>query len=164
MLGIDPGLDGAMSLVTQDGGLLKTWDMPAMDRSGGKGRELNGYLLADLVREAKDMCRGHKLEAILELTGAMPTDSRPSAFKFGETNGVIRGVVCALYIPLHFVRPQVWKRYHGLLKRDKSSSRTLAMEKWPEQRDEFHRVKDADRAESALIAQFGLTVAGWEVK
>lgn len=163
MLGIDPGLNGAMALMDGQGEIIKMWDMPTLDRAHGKGREINGYLLADMVREAQEIAN-KKIEAMMELVGPMPRDSRPAAFKFGDTFGVIRGVLAARYVKLHYTRPAEWKRYHGLLKKDKEASRSLAIQKWPEHRDLFKRVKDSDRAEAVLIGEFGLTRFGWGVE
>lgn len=166
MLGIDPGLSGALALLDTDGGLVKVWDVPTMARSSGKGNEINGYILADIFSEVKEigLAMGHKIEVMIEAVGPMPTDSRPAAFKFGETCGVLRGVICANFLTLHFTRPQQWKKYQGLIKKDKNASRSLAMQKWPESRDQFARVKDADRAEAALVADFGRSRAGWKVE
>ena len=105
---------------------------------------------------------GHKIEVIMEQVGPQPRDSRPAAFKFGDSFGVIRMGVCCHYLPLRLVTPGVWKKYHSLLKKDKTASRMLAISKWPDQRDQFIRVKDADRAEAALIGDFGRQLAGWK--
>lgn len=162
ILAFDPGLDGAIALVDADSSLLKIWDMPSLDRSQGKGREVNPYLLADIVDEALEIAGKAKVECVIEQVGVRPGEGAAGAFKFGDGFGVLRGVVGASHLVSRYVRPQVWKKYHGLLKKDKSASRALAMEKWPESRDLFARVKDADRAEAALIGQFGLTVGGWK--
>jgi len=161
ILAFDPGLDGAIALVAADGYPMRIWDMPSLDRPQGKGREVNPFLLADIVEEARELAGDNKIECVVEQVGPMPTDSRPAAFKFGDGFGVIRGVIGAHHLTTRFVRPQTWKKYHGLLKKDKSASRALALAKWPDLSDEFRRIKDADRAEAALIGQFGLTVAGW---
>jgi crossover junction endodeoxyribonuclease RuvC len=164
ILGFDPGLDGAIALVSADSDLMKVWDMPSLDRTQGKGREVNPYLLSDIVDEARELAGHHKVECVIEQVGVRPGEGAAGAFKFGDGFGVLRGVVGANHLTCRYVRPQVWKKYHGLLKKEKSASRALAMEKWPESRELFVRVKDADRAEAALLAQFGLTVAGWKVE
>jgi crossover junction endodeoxyribonuclease RuvC len=162
ILGVDPGLTGAMALLSMDGELLRVWDMPANARAKGKGNELNGYILSDLVVEVREIATGHKLEACIEHVGPMPRDSRPAAFKFGETTSVIRGVLQAHYIPVRMVTPPKWKGFHALRGKNKDASRTLAMEKWPAMRDLFLRKKDDGRAEAALIGDFARSFAGWK--
>jgi hypothetical protein len=166
IIGVDPGLSGALALMTTDRRLLGVWDMPKEPRAKGKGNEVNAYLLSDLVADILDIVKeqGHKAEAIIEQVGPMPRDSRPAAFKFGDSCGVLRGVFGANYVPMRFVAPGIWKRHHSLIKKDKSASRMLVMSKWPEQRDLFRRVKDDGRAEAALIAEFGLAIAGWGIE
>ena len=39
--------------------------------------------------------------------------------------------------------------------KDKDSSRARALELWPERAELFKRKKDADRAEAALLAEWG---------
>ena len=101
---------------------------------------------------------GSEMEAVVELVGPQPRDGTAGAFKFGDSFGVIRGILGARYIKTSYYRPQAWKKWQGLLKKDKAASRALAVEKWPEMRDEFRRVKDADRAEAALLGEFGLNM------
>jgi len=163
MLGVDPGLSGAIALLTQDRQLVGVWDMPKHAKAKGKGNEINAYILADLMVDIMQVVkdRGEKVEATIEQVGPMPRDSRPAAMKFGDSVGVMRGALGCHYVPMRWAAPGVWKRYHSLLKQPKEASRMLAMSKWTSQRDLFVRVKDDGRAEAALIADFGINFAGW---
>jgi hypothetical protein len=51
------------------------------------------------------------------------------------------------------VTPQRWKKLMGVTA-DKNTSRQLAINLWPDQAHLFARVKDVDRAEAALIAEW----------
>jgi len=156
MLGIDPGITGAIALVNADNQeLMLVWDMPVVDRTHGKGQEVNAYILADIISAAASIAKNCKLKATVERVGSMPGQGVASTFKFGESAGVIRGVLAANFIPISYPTPQAWKKSMGLSGKPKGASRTLCQERWPEHRDKFARVKDDGRADAALIALYG---------
>ena len=66
--------------------------------------------------------------------------------------GAIEAVIECLRIPLQYVRPQKWKAHYGLGS-DKKEALACARRLWPECTD-FARVRDHNRAESALIGHF----------
>lgn len=167
-LGVDPGLTGALALVTPDEELAKVWDMPTQAKTHGKGNEVNAYLLADILDDALSMANeaGERLGMILEQVNAMPAaPAKPgqprrgmgatSAFNFGEGFGVIRGVAASMGIKVYRVRPERWKRQAGLIKKPKDAALALVVETWPEHRALFARKKDVGRADAALIGLFG---------
>jgi crossover junction endodeoxyribonuclease RuvC len=75
-------------------------------------------------------------------------------FAFGESFGVIRGVVSALGMPLELVTPATWKRRFGLIGAEKDAARTKATELYPG--IILARKKDVGRADALLIARYGL--------
>ena len=158
ILGIDPGLFGALALLSDDG--LVIHDMPIL--KANKGHNLNAYEVARIIDAA-----GHIDHAAIELVGPRPKDSRPGAFKFGYVCGETAGICKAHFIPITMVRPQDWKRDvriapvpKGLsdAKRRalvKDMARTRATELFPSHSNLFARKKDDGRAEAALIALWG---------
>lgn len=162
MLAFDPGLSGAIALLNDERDLIEVWDMPTLPRAHGKGNEVNPYLLSDIIGDALDLSAGNKTKAIIELVGSQPRDGHTGAFKFGDSFGVLRGALGVAGIPVAFARPQAWKKAQNLLKKDKSASRALAIEKWPGWSGSFKLVKYSDRAEAALIGDYGLTLLGVE--
>jgi len=86
-------------------------------------------------------------------------------FKFGQTKGLLSGILHTLFaqVPITYLKPSVWKPALGL-NRDKKRSLIMARKLWTPQSDLFSRVKDADRAEAALLAFCGLKILGYEVK
>lgn len=156
ILGVDPGLNGAVALVDHDTAqCLRVWDMPALESSDGRGRQVNAYMLADIVNEAIDLADGHRnLFAHVEKVGAMPGQGVSSMFKFGHSAGVVAGVLGGLYIRAQLIRPTAWKRHHGLTGRDKDAARYLAINLFPEMLSELKRKKDVDRAEAILLAAY----------
>jgi len=150
ILGIDPGLTGAIALIDGED-CLQVWDMPAIEKTHGKGKEVNAYLLADLIVEAVSEAEGN-IVAHVEQVSAMPGQGVSSMFSFGHSAGVVKGVLGALGVKVVMVRPQAWKKTHSLTGKGKDASRTLAISLYPEMRHRLERKKDVGRADAMLIA------------
>ncbi len=156
ILGIDPGLDGAIAVLTETGELVEIHDMPTL-LDGAKGRRaVNPALFASIVRST------HASRAYCELIGPRPTDGTTGAFGFGRTRGIIEGVLAAAGIPLEMIAPPVWKRASSIApgKENKDSARSVAISRWPSEAALFARKCDCDRAEAALIGLAGLMREG----
>lgn len=162
IIGIDPGLSGAVCLL--DGDRLEVFDLPTTERvvNGKTKRQLDLHSLANDLRR----CPLAQIRFVLiEQVSAMPPRSKPgtparnagtvSSFNFGFTAGAIQGVVAALGFPLRTVHPQVWKRKFGLLGQPKDASRAEASRRFPQYADQWPLKKHDGRAEAALIALFG---------
>jgi len=145
VLGIDPGQTGALAWVNLDGTLYEVEDMPVV------GGEVNANLMAKLI-----LGYGTLECAVVEKVNAMPPkgNRRPgtqSSFKFGESFGIIKGVLGALEIPTFYITPAAWKvKMH--LSSDKEKSRKAALDRWPTHSDLFKFKKNENRAEAALLA------------
>jgi crossover junction endodeoxyribonuclease RuvC len=128
------------------------FDMPVLEVKVGKAikRRVNAELLAYEVGLYPSAV------AVLEQVSSMPGQGVSSMFAFGESYGIVKGVLAAFQIPTHLVTPVKWKKAMGL-NASKDGSRAKAIEMWPEQASMFKRVKDDGRAESCLIALWGLT-------
>ena len=146
ILGIDPGLTGALAWLHHDGHLLGVVDMPVL------GGEVNAAMLLmdDELRE------GRVDQAILEWPGVMPHDGRAQCRSMGITLGTLSTVLTARHIPVHRVAPGTWKRALNLTS-NKDQSRAMAMRQWPTMAHQFTRKKDDGRAEAALLAWWWLT-------
>lgn len=146
IVSIDPGNRGALAFLgTADCDLLGLYDMPLRE-SGSTGHMryfIDGLVLAQLLGTESVSC------AILERVASMPGQGIAGMFAFGRGVGVIEGVLQACDIPINYVSPQVWKRYHGLIKQPKSESLELAREFYPDA--ELHLKKHEGRAEAILI-------------
>jgi crossover junction endodeoxyribonuclease RuvC len=152
ILGIDPGLDGAVAVLTEDGELLRIEDMPTL-LDGAKGRRaVNPALFASIVYST------HAARAFCELVGPRPTDGSAAGFGFGRSRGIIEGVLAAAGVPLTMIAPPTWKRSAGIApgRENKDSARSVAIARWPSQAALFARKRDCDRAEAALIGLAGL--------
>ena len=148
--GVDPGLSGAIALITSER-RLRVWDMPTLSLSrGGKNkREIDVYALANILR-------GERIDhAFIEQVGSMPGQGVSSVFAFGKAFGIVIGVVSALGIPVTFVAPVKWKRAQGVTA-DKDGARARASQLMPGGSSQWPLVKHDGRAESALIAHYGM--------
>lgn len=146
ILGIDPGISGAVAFYFPDAGnRVAVEDVPVA------GGEISAPHLASMIR------RYSPTMAVIEKVSAMPGQGVVSMFNFGRSYGDVRGVVGALNIPLHFVSPQKWKKHFGLSS-EKDQSRMLAIRMFPSVSEHFKLKKHDGRAEAALIALYGAEV------
>lgn len=151
ILGIDPGLTGAIAAM-EGGKVVVVIDMPVVARLYGKGNEIDAYTLATMVME---LGASNIETAVMEAVGAMPGQGVTSMLHFGESIGVVKGVLGALQIPVRFVTPQRWKKTAGIAGKEKDAARSLAIQQHPEVADQLQRKKDTGRADAICIARFG---------
>ena len=156
VVGIDPGLNGALALYDPASGSLDVRDMPTLvlpKASGGKRTELDLYALARIVDEWSPQ----PLRAFIEQVGPTPQMGVTSSFSFGGSFWAVRMAVAAHFIPTEMVSPQVWKRAlnvkAGAGKSDAVRARASAL--LPEHSGRWLRSKDEGRAEAAMIALYG---------
>lgn len=152
-VGIDPGQSGAI-VILPDGRDPVFIDMPTSARKAG-GQMVDGATLAAGIRDALREHSGAYVMAIIEQVGAMPNQGSSSGFRFGQSDGIVRGVIGALGIPLIEVAPAKWKRHFGLIGTDKDCARTLAIQRFPGSAQSLSRKKDIGRADALLIAAWG---------
>lgn len=148
VIGIDPGLTGALALYDPLSGSLDVADMP-VHRIGSK-TVVDHYGLARIV----DDWGRTTPHCWIEFVSSSPQMGVASAFKFGETVGVIRGVCAASFLPIETVTPPTWRKAMGV-KGDKDESRARACALFPKHSGLFSRKKDDGRAEAVLIAAYG---------
>lgn len=142
ILGVDPGMKGALGFYFPAVGRVAMEDLPIADK------EINAPALVSRIKAFKpEMC-------ILERVHSMPKQGIASTFKFGVSFGEVRGVICAMNIPLYLVSPQKWKKSYGLSS-DKEQSRALAIRTFPFNADRLMLKKHEGRAEAALLAKYG---------
>lgn len=138
VLGIDPGLTGALALLTPDG--LTVRDMPVID-----GR-VDAHTLTALLIDFGPVDR-----VAIERAQAYPGMGVSSAFNYGLSYGLILGVLAVLQRTVVHVPPSVWtKALH--VGADKNAHRRRCMDRWPTQAETWGRKKDDGRADAALIA------------
>lgn len=160
VMGIDPGLSGAIAIVSHalaGPRLVGVWDMPTLDPviKGAKGpkgkRNINTVELAILI-DSHSRALSH---AVVEDVGVMSGDEGTvSMFRFGMATGIVHGILAGCFVPTMMTKPAVWKSLMGL-NQNKGLSREKASAMFPEHADNFKRKKDDGRAEAVLLAVFG---------
>lgn len=150
VIGIDPGLSGAIAFYDTVEGAVEIADMPTVElvRNGKKKREVSAVLLSNILTR-------HKVDAaFLEKVNAMSGQGVTSVFSFGRSSGIVEGILAAYDIPTTLVTPQAWQKAVGQ-RAGKDGSRERAMQLFPAQADLFQRKKDDGRSDAALIAYYG---------
>lgn len=156
-IGCDPGVHGAIAILSDAGELISVEDMPVfavVKRVKGKDRTKNHVNVHDLGNMLRPQMAS-SVSAVIEHVGPMPNDGAMQAFQFGFATGALHGALGVLGFGLETVTPQKWKKHFGLTS-DKGGSRQLATRRFPAHADLFKRVKDDGRAEAALIALYAL--------
>jgi crossover junction endodeoxyribonuclease RuvC len=150
IVGIDPGLSGAMFFMVPGDSTGEAIDLPVhvLTRGGKQKREL------DIVQLIQILALRRLTHAFAEQVGAMPGQGVSSTFAFGKTFGIILGVIAARSIPLTLVPPVRWKRAMGVTK-SKDGCRARASQLLPEAAHQWPLRRHDGRAEAALIALYG---------
>jgi Holliday junction resolvasome RuvABC endonuclease subunit len=149
--GIDPGLSGAVAILHGDGTLLNVFDIPTVEEVHGKGsrqRVAPALLHDELIGDVRISV------AYIEHVASSPQMGVTSAFRFGEAFGATVAVLQTCGIRTELVRPAMWKKAMGL-NSEAEVSRAKALELWPDSSSFFKRKMDHNRAEAALIAEYG---------
>lgn len=125
--GIDPGLDGAVAVLTESG-RLELYQTPvlAADRGGKRSFDLEGMrgLLNNIPWDGGLV--------VLEKVASRPGMSAPAVFNFANGYGMWQGLMAGLRIPYQLVTPQKWK---GIIlagtKKDKQAAIEFVTRRFP---------------------------------
>jgi len=123
IIGIDPGLDGAIAVLTGEGAVARWLNgrpmLEAMPRAA-KVLDVSQLVttLDALYAEACGTARARlnddlvrrRVHAYLEKAQAFPKQGGSSSFKFGRVFGIVEGLIAAQRWPLTMVPPSVWTR------------------------------------------------------
>ena len=151
IIGIDPGISGAISIL-ENKKILEVYDTPTMIDGKKNKRQINSAQVTNIIKERlKD---SKEVIVVVEHVNAMPGQGVTSMFNFGQSFGVIKGICAALGLPIYFVRPSKWKKHFNLIKTNKDASRTKVIEVYPEISSKLHRKKDSNKADAILIARY----------
>ena len=139
-LGVDPGASGA--IVAIDGAMI------SHARNDWTERDISDWLRNLAVASSDSSTAG--VHATLEKVSAMPKQGVTSTFKFGQSYGLLRGLLIAHYIPFDTVSPMKWQAYMQCRTGgDKNITKRRAQELFPAYKW-THRTADA-----VLIAEYG---------
>ena len=151
IIGLDPGLSGAVAVLTGSDSLIVI-DMPTMtvERNGKSKRQVSASELAAIFANFNS----DDTHVFVEKVSAMAGQGVTSVFSFGRSFGMIEGILAAFKLPVTYVAPTTWVKAVGR-GQGKDASRARAMELFPNNQADFKRVKDDGRSDAALIAYWG---------
>jgi crossover junction endodeoxyribonuclease RuvC len=147
IVGIDPGLQGAVAFLPERGGSINVVDTPSFLLSG-KARDYDVPGMMSVLRVYE---MGH---VFIERWQARPEASPQSMGKIGYGFGLWVGMLAALLVPYTVVWPQTWQKemYAGAVGEGKERSLLIASRLWP---DLVIPKTRHDRADALLIAEWG---------
>ena len=151
IIGIDPGLSGAIAIL-ENNRVLDVFEMPVMAEGKKNKRQLNSAQLVKLLKN--NISKNEDVSVVVEQVNAMPGQGVTSMFNFGQTFGAIKGVCAALELPIFFVRPSKWKKHFEVINSSKDSSRTKVIEMYPSLANQLSKKKDVNKSDAILIARF----------
>ena len=118
-VGHDPGKEGWVSWIDQDGNYLGSAQQPLLSKT--KGDTYDRYGMVGLVREIGGFGWGEKRSNIAAWTieeqqpgAGVGTASAKSIGMQQRGYGYWLGILAALEITLFEVRPQAWRKHHGV--------------------------------------------------
>jgi hypothetical protein len=152
VIGIDLGITGAMTFIEQ-GNVTHIYDLPTKYTETKARQEtiVDGVSFAKMVTFNQSL----NIHYFIENTHSMQ-DSAMTAFSMGQTKGIVRAEIEVLSNGfVHWIQPEEWKKYFGLMKLSKDCSRIKALELYPECYELIKLKKYHNRAESLLIADYG---------
>lgn len=175
IIGIDPGMSGAVGVIDHHGAFVAVRDLPTVDIPGGGTvkRRLHGANLIRLFREV--LPAGETAACWVEDVQAWGPGGASSTSAMMGTKMVILAMLdCfAASIDVRMVPPAVWKRHLGLRKpviegaspskistAYKAMSRARAVALYPTA--EIREARHDGRAEALLIAHYGRMV--WQTE
>ena len=144
ILGVDPGINGALAFYDEDE--LIIYDMPVIERN--KTKRVENHALGLIIKEQKPD------HAYVEQVNAFGMGAT-SAYNFGWNCACIEAVLAFYNVPFTYVIPQKWKKAMDCPK-EKQGARVRATQLLPQFSHNWHLKKHSDRAEASLIALYGL--------
>ncbi len=160
VIGCDPGLTGAISLLCSQRGLLECEDLPTCSNGQKTGKMLRWIDAAALQALLWDWSvrhgfAEHSVHACIERPIPMPSMPSTTTASSFDTFGVIRALVTGKISPkgMTVIDPSDWKKLFGL-GNDKDESIACAKRLYPDAGASLARKKDHNRAESILIGHW----------
>ena len=153
IIGIDPGLNGAIA-VLENNKVLNIFDVPVMPEGKKNKRQINSAQLVKMLEEIIKNLDKNEVTVVVENVSAMPGQGVTSMFNFGQTFGAIKGICAALGLPIFFVTPSKWKKHFDLINVAKDASRTKVIEMYPHLSNQLTKKKDVNKSDAILIARY----------
>jgi crossover junction endodeoxyribonuclease RuvC len=165
VLGIDPGVKGAVALFAPDASpRISDFPLPTVNlRIGNKSRTRMDFDDCWLLMLGLTATYEPNMAFIEDVNGfgGNPNATAAAGGVLMTTVGALEMALVATQTPRHKVTPSVWTKAMKVKaktsKERKDASRVLASQLFPESANLFGRVKDDGVAEAALLAYYGAT-------
>lgn len=156
ILGVDPGLHGAVAVLRFEGDRVypNVFDSPKDWISGNRYRHDVRSMTALIWSAAKMAEPEEPVFAVIEHVHAMPLNGGIACFSLGYGFGLWHGICTALGLTIELVSPQRWKA-DMLDRKGKGASLEKARLLYPDLARHLARKMDDGRAEALLIADWG---------
>lgn len=166
VIGIDPGLTGAIAFLNEDGGVISVDEMPTMPiaEAGPKTTiktEVDALALGRLVRSR--VPRAAAVMAFMEHTSSVGQVGQEQAkLSLAAGKATCMAVLRLMQIDVQRVTPVAWKRFYGIKepmpdsKGISQKKQALAIARGFYGIEYLRREKDHNRADALLIARWGL--------
>lgn len=157
ILGIDPGLSGALAFLDPENARMRIVDMPTFEFETTRKR-----VKVDPYAIVREMTAQPLASLYMEDVAASPQMGTVSAFSFGEGKGILLGVAASNGTPITQVKPAQWKKLMRV-PADKRAAVQRASQLFPAVASQFKGPRGGifdGRAEAALIALFGAMELG----
>lgn len=159
IIGIDPGVDGALAVLDDRGKFIRVTDTPVEKVKKGK-KNSKQYIPRGMIELLRSSFKWPDVNIFIEKQWSHPHQGVASVFQTGYGYGLWEMAMTASFTEdrIHIVSPQRWKAVMGLEERDveipdKNKSLDLARKLWP--KAPLSRVMDHNRAEALLLAEYG---------
>jgi hypothetical protein len=127
-------------------------DLPVHEAQHGRRAKVRREL--DLNGFHRALATHAITHAFIEQVSAMPKQGVTGVFRFGYAAGALYGVLVAHAVPVTFILPQEWQRYHRVGAAS-DAARQRAVQLYPDLAPRLSRKCDHDRADALLIAHYG---------
>ena len=159
VVGIDPGLSGAVALLQEDC-FVGVWDIPLLIDDDGRKAPCalaTSRLLSEIKPDLVVIEQVNAMPSAPGKNGQRRTMGAQSMFNFGRGFGLVEAAATINKLRIEYTRPASWKRRCGLINAHKDIARLRAQEQWPQAQHELRLKKHHGRAEALLIARYGHT-------
>tara|TARA_R110002110_G_scaffold64005_1_gene177196 strand:+ start:2998 stop:3495 length:498 start_codon:yes stop_codon:yes gene_type:complete len=158
-IGIDPGVNGAVSILGKSGEVVDCFDLPVL--MDGNKKTLNTRSIFNKIKEIT----GDSLAfCTIERVQAMPKQGVSSTFAFGRAFGQLEGIASCMGWSIILVRPRAWQKNFFAFasgSNTKEKSRQVSMGLYPTV--DLSLKKHHNKADSLLIAEYGRRYQQMEV-
>ena len=103
--GIDPGLDGGIAILVEDG-MIVVRPLPVLKAAKGGKRHFDLHGIRDILWTFRNELHLVVVEQVSSRSGEGVT----SAFRFGEGYGMLQGMLTGMGMSYQMATPQAWKK------------------------------------------------------